>query len=154
MFLSISTQMSDDLWQRDACEQFGMVIFFRWHGSFWRRTAVCSLTVNWPALSYKYLNKIWGWWRCKGMWTLTEAAGGALVMDVAVLTRLNIFGVFVFFLKMELQFGLYYICVSWQTGLLLNILKWVFCLVFVFGLCVGFCLVVWCLVFFFCTVST
>lgn len=40
-----------------------------------------------------------------------EIAGDALVMDVAVLTRLNIFGVFVLFLRVELQFSLQYICV-------------------------------------------
>ena len=58
VFISISALMSDNLWQRDACEQFGMAVFFPWYRSFWRRTAGCRLAVNWPALSWKYLNEM------------------------------------------------------------------------------------------------
>lgn len=59
------------------------------------------------------------------MWTLMDTAGDALVMDAAVLTRLNIFGVFVSKYKYALSWSVIPLS-EINRPLLLDILKWFF----------------------------
>lgn len=88
---------------------------FHWQSSFWKVTAVCSLTVSWPTLSYKYLNKIimlMQVWRAR---TLTDAAGDALAIDTAVPAKLDFWCIFFYFWKWNYNSAYSAFCVYGQT---------------------------------------